>query len=111
MNEDPEHPVLELVITAHNRAADLEASVRRLHAHLAHPAGAPRGWRVAIVDNASTDGTALIGRRLARDPDGVRLVQLRERTSRRDLRQSWAATTADVVAFADVTPTTDLPSL
>jgi protocatechuate 3,4-dioxygenase beta subunit len=111
---DHRHPEPgEIVITVRDREADLEASIRRLHAHLQRPdvAAVSGSWPITIVDNASTDSTTAIGRRLARDLDGVHLVQLRDRHTRRELRAGWRSSTAGRIAFADVTPTTDLDAL
>jgi len=121
MNQTRPPESIEIVVTAHDREADLDASIRRLHAYLhevavvdrselVHPSQANR-WTITIVDNASTDATALIGRRLARELDGVHLVQLRDHHSRRQIRSGWTASTATRLAFADVTPTTDLDAL
>ena len=53
---------LDVVIPVYNEEADLEASVRRVLEQLAT---LPWSCRVTIADNASTDGTGVLARRLA----------------------------------------------
>jgi glycosyltransferase involved in cell wall biosynthesis len=63
-------PGIDLVIPAYNEAAVLPS----LYANLASQVDGegrplPRGsWRLVLVDNASTDGTAEVAERLGRDP-------------------------------------------
>ena len=56
--------VLDVVVPVYNEEADLEPSVRRLHAHLT--AHFPYRFRITIADNASTDATPSIARRAGR---------------------------------------------
>src|SRR5262249_22229800 len=58
---------VEIVVPVHNEEADLEASVRRLHAYLGD--GFPLRWVVTIADNASTDRTWAVACRLADELD------------------------------------------
>jgi glycosyltransferase involved in cell wall biosynthesis len=55
-------PTLEIAIPVHNEARSLEPAVRRLHRYLSEQF--PFSWRLVIVDNASTDGTLAVARRL-----------------------------------------------
>ncbi|HVG88477.1 MAG TPA: glycosyltransferase, partial [Gaiellales bacterium] len=52
---------LDVVIPVFNEEADLATSVERVVAHLRT---LPWSFRVTIADNASTDGSAVIARRL-----------------------------------------------
>ena len=56
--------MLDVVIPVHNEEAQLAASVRRVLAALER---LPWTFRVTIADNASTDGTAVIARRLSHE--------------------------------------------
>jgi hypothetical protein len=49
---------VDIVVPVFDEQAILARSVRRLHDHLTHHM--PFHWRIVIVDNASTDQTALI---------------------------------------------------
>ena len=102
-------PVLDVVIPVHNEERDLEACVRRLHAHLGDHL--PYSVRITIADNASGDATPLIAQRLARELGGVRAVRLEERGRGRALSAVWSASDATVFAYMDVDMSTDLAAL
>ena len=56
-------PALDVVVPVYNEAAGLESCLRRLHAHLA--AEFPYRFRITVADNASTDATLAVARRVA----------------------------------------------
>jgi putative flippase GtrA len=99
---------LDVVIPVHNEEADLAASVGRVLEHLA---SMPWSFRVTIADNASTDGTAVIARRLAHEHDAVRVVHLAEKGRGRALKRAWCESDADVLVYMDVDLSTDLNAL
>jgi len=100
---------IEIVIPVYNEAAILERSVRRLHRFLASEV--PFAWRVVIADNASTDGTWEIARRLAARLPGVRAMHLNQKGRGRALRAAWLLSQADVLCYMDVDLSTDLRAL
>jgi putative flippase GtrA len=100
---------VEIVVPVYNEAASLEASVRRLHGYLT--ARFPLTWLVTIVDNASTDGTWAIARRLADELDGVHARHLDRKGRGRALRAAWSASRSAVMAYMDVDLSTDLNAL
>jgi putative flippase GtrA len=102
-------PTVEIAIPVHNEEAALEASVRRLHDHCAE--SLPYSFRIVIADNASEDGTAAIGRRLADELDAVAYVRLSEKGRGRALRRVWSRGDADVLAYMDVDLSTGLEAL
>jgi glycosyltransferase involved in cell wall biosynthesis len=99
---------LEVVIPVHNEERDLQESVERVLDHLQ-----TLPWRctVTIADNASTDGTAEIARRLAATHDDVRAVHLAEKGRGRALKRVWSASEATVLVYMDVDLSTDLNAL
>ena len=99
---------LDVVIPVYNEEADLEASVLRVREQLAR---LPWSHRVTIADNASTDGTAVVARRLAHRYDDVRVVHLAEKGRGRALKKVWADSDADVLVYMDVDLSTDLNAL
>jgi putative flippase GtrA len=101
--------LVEVVVPVHNEEHVLEASIRRLHAYLT--ASFPFAFRITIADNASTDGTWPLARRLAQRFPSVRAVRLAEKGRGRALRQVWGASDADVVAYMDVDLSTGLEAL
>jgi putative flippase GtrA len=100
---------VEVVVPVYNEEAVLERSVRRLHRFLT--AEFPFSWRIVIADNASTDATPAIGRRLAAELPGVRLLRLERKGRGRALRAAWAGSDAQVVGYMDVDLSTDLRGL
>jgi glycosyltransferase involved in cell wall biosynthesis len=102
-------PVLDVVVPVYNEQAGLEASIRRLHRYLATEF--PFSWRIVVADNASTDATPAIARRLAAELPGVRSLRLERKGRGRALRAAWAASDARVVAYMDVDLSTDLRAL
>jgi putative flippase GtrA len=107
--DDRPHPVVEVVVPVYNEAHVLEASIRTLHGYLAdHLLWA---WRITIADNASTDGTFVVARRLATELPQVRAVHLDRKGRGLALKTVWAQSDADVVAYMDVDLSTDLDAL
>jgi glycosyltransferase involved in cell wall biosynthesis len=102
-------PTVEIAIPVHNEEAALEESVRRLHEFCRE--ALPYSFRIVIADNASKDGTAAIGARLADELDAVAYLRLSEKGRGRALRRVWSRSEADVVAYMDVDLSTGLEAL
>lgn len=104
-------PAVDLVIPVLDEAHVLERSVASLRAHCAAHL-APYRWRIVIVDNGSTDGTAEVAERLAaRHPGEVAVLTLPVAGRGRALRLAWTTSTADACAYCDVDLSTDLAAL
>ena len=101
--------VLDVTVPVYNEERDLAASVHRLHEQLDRYF--PYRYRITIADNASTDGTGLIGNQLARELPGVRYLRLEQKGRGRALSTVWQSSEADVVAYLDVDMSTDLNAL
>jgi glycosyltransferase involved in cell wall biosynthesis len=104
-----EHADVEIVIPVYNEQTALEGSVRMLHGYLS--ATFPFSWQITIVDNASSDGTLQVARRLMYELPEVGAMHLREKGRGRALRAAWLASGAEVVAYMDVDLSTDLAAL
>jgi glycosyltransferase involved in cell wall biosynthesis len=102
-------PDVEIVIPVYNERLALEGSVRRLHGFLT--AGFPLTWRILIADNASTDGTLAIARRLTYELDRVEALHLPAKGRGRALRAAWSQSDARVVCYMDVDLSTELSAL
>lgn len=98
--------LVEIVIPVYNEERVLARSVHRLHDYLSRDF--PYAFRITIADNASTDGTLGIARRLAGELPAVRAVHLDRKGRGRALRQVWSTSDADVVSYMDVDLSTDL---
>ena len=101
--------IVEIVVPVHDEAHVLEASIRRLHGYLS--ASFPFDFRITIADNASTDATWPLARRLAERLPHVQAVHVAKARRGRALRQVWNASDADVVAYMDVDLSTGLEAL
>ena len=102
-------PVLDLVIPVFNEEEQLEATVRRLDDHLRHHF--PYSYRITVADNASTDATSAIARRIARQLPSVRAVRLELKGRGRALSSVWQESDAEILAYMDVDLSTDLAAL
>jgi glycosyltransferase involved in cell wall biosynthesis len=100
---------VEVVIPVHNEEHVIEASVRRLYAHLTREF--PFSSRITIADSASTDGTLELARTLAAELPGIRVIHLEEQGRGRALRAAWCSSPADVLSYMDVDLSTDLNAL
>jgi glycosyltransferase involved in cell wall biosynthesis len=100
--------VLDVVIPVFNEEAQLADSVERVLDHL-H--SMPWSFRVTIADNASTDQTALIARRLSHTHPEVTVVHLAEKGRGRALKRVWSASESDVLVYMDVDLSTDLAAV
>jgi putative flippase GtrA len=102
-------PLVDIVIPVHNEQADLEPNVRRLRSYL--DTRFPFPARITIADNASTDGTLAIARRIAGELHDVDALHLDQKGRGRALRAAWTVSDARVVAYMDVDLSTDLDAL
>jgi putative flippase GtrA len=102
-------PVLDVVVPVYNEEIDLEPCARRLHAYLS--AEFPYRFRITVADNASTDSTAEVARRLTTELAGVVSVHLTEKGRGRALKHVWTHSDAAVLAYMDVDLSTDLGAL
>ena len=100
--------VLDVVIPVYNEEAQLAASVERVLEHLRTM---PWSFRITVADNASTDQTALIARRLSHTHPEVSVVHLAEKGRGRALKRVWSDSASDVLVYMDVDLSTDLAAL
>jgi glycosyltransferase involved in cell wall biosynthesis len=101
--------VLEVVVPVYNEERVLETSVRELRGYL--DTRFPVTSTIVIVDNASTDRTWEIARRLHADLTGVDAVHMDRKGRGLALRTAWSASPAAVVAYMDVDLSTGLDAL
>jgi glycosyltransferase involved in cell wall biosynthesis len=101
-------PGLEVVIPVHDEEVALPRAVAAVTAYLDT---LPWTWRITIADNASTDGTPLVARRLAHEDGRVRVLRLEEKGRGRALKRVWESSDADVLLYMDVDLSTDLNAL
>ena len=100
---------VEVVVPVFNEAKALEASICQLHAYLT--ARFPLSWVITIADNASTDATWTVARRLSSKLGGVCAIHLDEKGRGRALRAAWLRSESPVVAYMDADLSTGLDAL
>ncbi|MCG2803699.1 MAG: bifunctional glycosyltransferase family 2/GtrA family protein [Cellulomonas sp.] len=101
-------PVLDLVVPVHNEEHDLERTVRTARTFLDT---FPYRARLTVADNASTDATLTIARRLAAELPETRVLHLDAKGRGRALHTAWLGSDAPVLAYMDVDMSTDLAAL
>lgn len=97
---------VEIIIPVFDEERALPGCVATLHDFLT--ARMPFDWTITIVDNASTDGTLLVAKRLAKQWPRVRVMSVELRGKGNAVRAAWSASRADVVAYMDVDLSTAL---
>jgi putative flippase GtrA len=102
-------PVVDIVVPVFNEEDQLAASIRRLRRYL--DSRFPLAARITIADNASTDSTWWIARRLEGELEGVRAIHLDQKGRGRALRAAWSASDAAILAYMDVDLSTELDAL
>jgi len=105
----PPPPDVEIVVPVYNEAGGLEASVRRLHAHVSR--NCDFSFRITVADNASTDETLAIARRLGAELAEVEVIHCAAKGRGLALRAAWGRSDARVLAYTDVDLSTDLAGL
>ena len=100
---------VEIVVPVYNEAHQLAARIITLRAFLDE--SLPFTALVTVVDNGSTDGTALVAQRLASTLEGVQAMILTRKGRGYALRCAWEASSAEVVAYMDVDLSTSLSAL
>jgi glycosyltransferase involved in cell wall biosynthesis len=101
--------LVDVAVPVHNEEGDLERSLRRLHRHLVRRFPFPA--RITIVDNASTDRTWAIARRLEGELPEVRAMRLDRKGRGHALRTAWLQSDAPVLAYMAVDLSTGLEAL
>jgi glycosyltransferase involved in cell wall biosynthesis len=105
----PDPPQVEIVVPVFNEEHVLSESIGRLHRYLTE--SFPFSWRITIADNASTDGTLAVARRLEHELAGIAVLQVPGKGRGRALRAAWSESDAEVACYMDVDLSTDLDAL
>lgn len=107
--------MLQVVIPAFNEEARLPRTLRALRSHLLAARGVPGGpgsvVEVIVVDNASTDATAVVARREDTPALRVRVIRCDTPGKGAAVRAGVAATTAQAVAYMDADGATAFEAL
>jgi len=107
MTEKTKKPSVNIVIPVYNEESELAQSVQTLRQFLRDHLQ-DFFWHITIADNASTDSTLLIAKKLAKENTDVFFVHLPQKGRGRAVKQVWQKDTADIEAYMDVDLSTDL---
>ena len=103
-------PVLfEMVVPIFNEERELEEHIGVLVRFFVNKF-ADKKWNICIVDNASTDQSLEIAKKLSKKFERVSYLHLNEKGRGRAVRAAWLQSDAKIVAYTDVDLSTDLNS-
>jgi putative flippase GtrA len=100
---------VDIVVPVYNEERALPGCIHVLREFLRDQF--PFDWTIVVADNASTDRTLEVAEALARDDESVRVRHLDRKGRGLALRETWRASTADVVVYMDVDLSTGLDAL
>lgn len=101
---------VEIVIPAYNEEKQIKDSVIKLAAYL-NQVLKNYIWKITIADNASTDNTLAVAKKLAAENKNISVVHLTEKGRGRAVKKVWSESKADYMGYTDVDLSTDLGSL
>jgi glycosyltransferase involved in cell wall biosynthesis len=101
---------VEFVIPIYNEEAELELNVRKLHSFLTHNLK-DYLWHITIADNASTDKSLFIAKKLSKKIANFGLFHLDKKGRGRAVKSVWKNSNAEILMYMDVDLSTDLKSI
>lgn len=102
--------LVEVVIPIYNEEEELALNITKLHSFLR---GNPSSfnWHITIADNASTDRSFSIAKKLTKKLHHVGVLHLPQKGRGRAVKKAWGKSRADILVYMDVDLSTDLASL
>jgi glycosyltransferase involved in cell wall biosynthesis len=97
---------VDVVIPVYNEERALPHTIQKLTGFLKTNLDNP--WQIIIADNASTDNTRIVSKKLCREHRGVNYLYLPQKGRGRALRTAWLESDADIVSYMDADLSTDL---
>ena len=101
---------IEVVIPIYNEEEELAANIKKLYAFL-NKKLTSYYWHITIADNASTDGSLTIAKKLSKDLSHVGYIHLDQKGRGRAVKKAWRKSSADILVYMDVDLSTDLNNL
>lgn len=105
--EQNEKLSVNIVLPVYNEEVELESSVSTLVRFAAKQLTDFR-WRITIADNASTDNTLAVARKLAASLSHVSVEHLDQKGRGRAVKQVWKKGKDDLLVYMDIDLSTDL---
>lgn len=97
---------LTVVVPVFNEEVDLPKNIPTLRAFLEEKMP-DYDWEIVVVDNASTDKTPEIGKKLAKD-NRIKYLRLEKRGRGRALKYAWERSKSAILSYMDVDFSSDL---
>lgn len=101
--------IVLIALPVYNEEEQLEKSVVALSNFIKNQT--QYDWKIFIADNASTDNTSEIARRLAEQNEHVNYVRISEKGRGRALRKIWSEFEYDIGCYMDIDLSTNLDAL
>ena len=101
---------VDIVVPIYNEEKELEVNIKKLHAFLRKKLSR-RKWRITIVDNASTDNSLNIAKKLVKELSHVGFIHLVQKGRGRAVKKAWRESDSDILVYMDIDLSTDLASL
>jgi glycosyltransferase involved in cell wall biosynthesis len=101
---------VDIVVPIYNEEEELAQNIVKLYQFLSKNI-TDYVWRVVIADNASTDNSLEIAKKLARKYSKIAFVHLNLKGRGRAVKKVWQEGKSDICVYMDVDLSTDLNSL
>lgn len=101
---------IEIVIPIYNEEKELEKNILKLFSFLKNELSGYR-WHITIADNASTDQSLSIAKKLAKKFPRIGYFHLDKKGRGRAVKKAWCSSKAEILSYMDVDLSTDLNSL
>lgn len=98
---------VDIVVPVYNEEVELEENIKRLRSFLLQNLKNYK-WKIVVADNASTDKTLAIAKRLSKNLTGVSYLHLTQKGRGRAIKKAWTSSKADFVSYMDVDLSTEL---
>lgn len=98
---------VDIVVPVYNEEEELEVNIKKLHSYLNDNLKIYH-WKIIIADNASTDNTLEIAKKLSNNLSLVSYIHLDQKGRGRAIKKAWTKSTSDFVSYMDVDLSTDL---
>lgn len=98
---------LEVVIPIYNEEEELERNIKKLHSYLTKNLS-QYNWQLTIADNASTDKSLEIAKKLSQKLAHVVYIHLDKKGRGRAVKKAWRESSADIVSYMDIDLSTNL---
>lgn len=98
---------VEIVIPIYNEEKELTPNIRKLHSFLTANLSI-YNWHITIADNASTDTSLNITKKLSKSLSHVDYVYLPQKGRGRAVKIAWQRSKADILAYMDADLSTSL---